>query len=43
MFGDLLSSVGELILDFVTGLFRALIAPFIEGIFGGGNGDGIEL
>jgi len=34
MFGGLFTSIGDLILDFLTGLFRALIAPFIEGIFG---------
>lgn len=34
MFGDFFTSIGELLVDFVTGLFRSFVGPIIEGFFG---------
>jgi len=34
MGSDLVTSIGQLILDFVVGLIENLIRPLIEGIFG---------
>ena len=34
---DLISGIGALLLEFLLGLIEGILAPFFEGIFGGGE------